>query len=134
MYWRTIFLFKKICNFVENVLHITFYITLDAPAPPTDLTVQECGSRRVSITWVPPVLDGNSPIVRYLVRYNPTQGICFLIKVATFVWQSITIRFLNDIDVKLNHNVIKSLSMTSEQPCTVVDLSLFKSVKKEKVK
>ncbi|XP_021939407.1 Down syndrome cell adhesion molecule-like protein Dscam2 isoform X3 [Zootermopsis nevadensis] len=45
----------------------------DAPAPPTDLTIKDSGSRRVTINWVPPVLDGNSPIVRYLVRYSPTQ-------------------------------------------------------------
>jgi hypothetical protein len=75
---------KKIVIF-ENIRHITFYVLLDAPAPPTDLTVQECGSRRVSIIWVPPVLDGNSPIVRYLVRYSPTQGICLLIKVASLM-------------------------------------------------
>lgn len=76
---------KQICNFFENICHITFCVPLDAPAPPTDLTVQECGSRRVSIVWVPPVLDGNSPIVHYLVRYSPTQGICFVIKVASLM-------------------------------------------------
>jgi hypothetical protein len=75
---------KKFVIFCE-ICHITFYVLLDAPAPPTDLTVQECGSRRVSIIWVPPALDGNSPIVRYLVRYSPSQGNCFLIKVASFI-------------------------------------------------
>jgi hypothetical protein len=54
-----------------------FFCYTDAPAPPTDLTVQDCGSRRVTVVWVPPVLDGNSPIMRYLVRYNPIQGTCF---------------------------------------------------------
>jgi len=76
---------KKNFFFLKNISRITFYVPLDAPAPPTDLTVQECGSRRVSIIWVPPVLDGNSPIVRYLVRYSPTQGICFLIKVTSLM-------------------------------------------------
>jgi hypothetical protein len=55
---------------------VEFY-HIDAPAPPTDLTVKDCGSRRVTVAWVPPVLDGNSPIMRYLVRYSPTQGACF---------------------------------------------------------
>ena len=54
-------------------------MSLDAPAPPTDVRVQEQGSRRITIAWVPPVLDGNSPIIRYVVRYSPMQGICWFV-------------------------------------------------------
>ncbi|XP_033607218.1 Down syndrome cell adhesion molecule-like protein Dscam2 isoform X3 [Cryptotermes secundus] len=54
----------------QTAMHL---LVQDAPAPPTDLAIQDCGSRRVTVAWVPPMLDGNSPIMRYLVRYNPIQ-------------------------------------------------------------
>nr|CAD7426256.1 unnamed protein product [Timema monikensis] len=43
-----------------------------APAMPTNVRVLERTSRRVTIAWTP-AQDGNSPITRYIIRYNPMQ-------------------------------------------------------------
>ncbi|PSN53675.1 Down syndrome cell adhesion molecule-like protein Dscam2 [Blattella germanica] len=37
------------------------------------IRVLERSSRRIIVTWIPPVLDGNSPIMRYVVRFSPSQ-------------------------------------------------------------
>ncbi|GLG97357.1 Protein turtle [Gryllus bimaculatus] len=54
----------------QTTIHL---LVQDAPEHPTNLRVLDQSSRRVTIAWAP-AQDGNSPITRYLVRYNKIKN------------------------------------------------------------
>ncbi|XP_049782628.1 Down syndrome cell adhesion molecule-like protein Dscam2 [Schistocerca cancellata] len=53
----------------QTTIHL---LIQDLPSQPTNVHVLGQDSRKISIAWNPPD-DGNSPITRYVLQYNPTQ-------------------------------------------------------------
>ena len=43
---------------------------LDKPDPPTNLTTDLKTSTSISIKWIAPIFNGNSPITNYTIRYK----------------------------------------------------------------